>query len=80
MNDIPAVLAEALAAPHTHEIITAFADGKTRRFTTRNLASAENFANRERGKIGRDLISRNDDLTAGPIVRVTSVEVRPIAK
>lgn len=68
----------ALAMPHTHAVVTKFADGKERRFTTRNLASAENYAIGERRKIGRCLISRNEDLKDGPIVRVVSVSIEAI--
>lgn len=61
----------ALAAPHTHAVVTTFADGRTRRHTTRNAASAENYAVGERRKIGRDLIDR----ATGQTVRVVSVDV-----
>jgi len=76
MNAIEMIEA-ALAMPHTHAVVTKFADGTERRFTTRNIASAENFAVGERRKIGRDLISRGDDLghKAGDMVRVVSVDV-----
>ena len=70
-----ALIARALAMPHTHEVITRYANGVERRFPTRNLASAENHADFERRKIGRDLISRD----TGETVRVTEVEVREIA-
>lgn len=61
----------ALAMPHTHAVVTTFADGAERRFTTRCLASAENHAVGERRKIGRDLINRE----TGKTVRVVSVKV-----
>lgn len=61
----------ALAAPHTHAVVTRFADGAERRFTTRSAGSAESYAVGERRKIGRDLISRD----TGGTVRVVSVDV-----
>jgi hypothetical protein len=61
----------ALAMPHTHAVVTKFADGGERKFTTRNLASAQNFAVGERRKIGKDLISRE----ANQKVRIVAVEV-----
>jgi hypothetical protein len=72
-------IAAAQAAPLTHRVTTTFADGAERTHDTRSLATAESFAVGERRKIGRDLISRNADLTAGPIVRVVSVTVAEIA-
>lgn len=68
----------ALAAPKTHEVVTTYACGKVRRFQTRSLASAENHAVRDRHNIGRPLISRNDDLTAGPMITIVSVEVKAL--
>jgi hypothetical protein len=69
------LIAHALAMPHTHEVVTRYADGRERRFTTRSLASAEIHAVGERRKIGRDLISHD----TGAIVRVVNVEVRGIS-
>lgn len=66
-----ALINAALAMPKTHGVLTTFADGSTRRFDTRNAASAENYAVGERRKIGKDLINRDTDAT----VRVVSVEV-----
>ena len=70
-----ALIARTLAMPHTHEVITRYASGDDRRFTTRSLASAENHAVGERRKIGRDLIAH----FTGETVRVVAVEVREIA-
>lgn len=68
----------ALAAPKTHEVVTTYACGKVRRFQTRSLATAENHAVLDRRNIGRPLISRNEDLTAGPMVTIVSVEVKAL--
>lgn len=70
----PAILAAMLARPMTHEVVTVFADGKTRSFPVRSLAQAENYAVGERRKIGRDLINRD----TGATVRVVAVEVRAL--
>jgi hypothetical protein len=72
-------IAAARTAPLTHRVTTTYADGATRTHDTRSAATAEVFAVGERRKIGRDLISRNADLTAGPVVRVVSVEIAAIA-
>lgn len=74
------MIAAALAMPNTHAVVTRFADGTERRHGTRNLASAENYAIGERRKLGRDLISRGDDIghKAGDIVRVVAVEIEEI--
>jgi len=72
-------IAAARTAPLTHRVTTTFADGAKRAHDTRSAATAEVFAVGERRKIGRDLISRNVDLTAGPVVRVVSVEIAEIA-
>lgn len=71
------MIAAVLAKPHTHAVVTRFADGTERRFTTRSFATAENHAVGERRKIGRDLISRGDDLghKAGDTIRVVAVEI-----
>jgi len=53
-----ALIAAALAAPKTHVVVVTYADGRVRRFETRNEASAENHAVMERRKVGRDLIDR----------------------
>lgn len=68
------LIAAALAMPHTHEVVTTYADGTERTFTTRSLATAESFATRERRKIGRDLISHE----TGDTVRVVEVVVREL--
>lgn len=74
------MIAAALAMPHTHAVVTKYADGTARRFTTRSLKTAENHAIGERRKIGRDLISRGDNLghKAGDIVRVVAVEIEEL--
>lgn len=69
------LLSAALAMPHTHVVVTRFADGSDRRHTTRNAASAETFAVGERRKVGRELIDR----ASGATVRVTSVDVELLA-
>jgi hypothetical protein len=68
------LIAAALAAPKTHNVVTTYADGTVKTFPTRNLASAENHAVGERRKVGRDLIDR---MTGKP-VRVVSVIVEEI--
>lgn len=72
--DAEQLIARALAMPHTHEVVTHYADGVERRFTTRSLGTAENHAVGERRKIGRDLIEH----ITGRTVRVVAVEVREI--
>lgn len=67
----PSLVAEMLARPVTHEVVTTFADGSERRFGVRSAAQGENYAVGEHRKIGRDLISREN----GAIVRVISVEL-----
>lgn len=69
------LIAKARAAPMTHIVITTYADGRAAWRETRSAATAENWAAGERRKIERDLISRNADLTDGPVVRVVSVEI-----
>lgn len=75
-NTHPLILAR-LAMPITHHVVTRFADGTERIFGERSIGAAENYATGERRKIGRDLISRGDDLghKAGDIVRVVAVDV-----
>ncbi len=77
---MPAIdlISKASAAPMTHVVITTYADGRANRHETRSAATAENWAVGERRKIGRDLISRNADMTAGPVVHVVSVNVVPL--
>lgn len=67
----PALVAAMLAKPITHDVVTTFADGSTRRFGVRSAAQGENYAIGERRKIGRDLVNRE----TGATVRVVSVEV-----
>lgn len=68
-------IAAAQAMPHTHKVVTTYADGAVRELATRNAAAAETHAIGERRKVGRDLISRE----TGKTVRVVSVDVLPIA-
>jgi len=72
-------IAAARATPLTHRVTTTFADGAERAHHTRSAGTAELFAIGERRKIGRDLISRSADLTAGPLVRVVSVAITELA-
>jgi hypothetical protein len=74
MNAPHPLIATALAAPKTHCVVTTYADGRTRRFETRNASSAEVHAVGERRKIGKDLIDR----ATGATVCVTSVTVEKI--
>lgn len=76
MSELPPALLAALAAPMTHAVVTRFASGKLRRFASRSFASADNFASRERRKIGRKLICT---LTR-ELVEVTSVDVMTLAE
>lgn len=70
MNAID-LINRTLAMPHTHAVVTKYADGNGRRFTTRSAGSAETHAVGERRKIGRDLIERD----TGKTVRVVSVAI-----
>lgn len=70
-----ALITAALAAPKTHAVVTTYADGRVKRFETRNEASAETHATGERRKVGRELIDRD----TGNTVRVVSVDVEAIA-
>lgn len=65
------LLARIQAMPHTHKVVTTYADGKVREFTTRSEKTAKNHAVLDRRNIGRDLIERE----TGNIVRIVSVEV-----
>lgn len=69
------LIASAAAKPMTHVVVTTYADGATKRHETRGAVQAETHAHLERAKLGRDLVSRNADMTAGPIVRVVSVDI-----
>lgn len=71
MTSTNTLIQSALAAPTTHCVITAYADGSVRRHETRSAASAETFAIGERRKIGRPLINRD----TGRPVEVVSVTV-----
>jgi TPP-dependent indolepyruvate ferredoxin oxidoreductase alpha subunit len=68
------IINRALAMPKTHVVVTRYECGKERRFESRNIASAENWATGERRKIGRDLIDRE----TGATVRVVSVEIEAL--
>lgn len=65
------LIAAALAQPHSHIVLTVYADGSRREHGTRNAASAETYAIGERRKIGRLLINRE----TGATVRVISVTI-----
>jgi len=73
--NIDAFLAEQLARPITHRVVTTYADGQTKSHDTRGAAQAENWAIGERRKVGRDLIDRE----TGATVRVVSVEIAALA-
>ena len=64
------LIAAALAAPHTHEVVTTYADGRERRLSTRSLDTAQRHSMRDRSNIGRDLIG-----DTGGTVRIVSVKV-----
>jgi hypothetical protein len=65
---------ETLAAmPHTHFVVTRYADGRERRHGARSEVAAKNYSMGERRKIGRELIDRE----TGATVRVVSVKVEP---
>lgn len=69
------LLAAVLAMRHTHEVVSTYADGRTKRLTTRSAASAETYARTLRPRIGRELIDRD----TGKPVRYVSVDVRELA-
>ena len=73
--NIEAFLAEQLARPLTHRVVTTYADGNTKSHDARGADQAENWAVGERRKIGRDLTDR----ATGSTVRVVSVEVAALA-
>lgn len=68
------LIAAAIAAPHTHKVVTTYVDGTTREHPTRSDATAEMYAAGERQKLGRDLIDRS----SGKTVRVVNVSVSQI--
>lgn len=47
------MLARIAAMPHTHKIVVAQADGTTHEHTTRNEASAQNYASHMRFRFGK---------------------------
>ena len=65
------LIAAAQEMPHTHKVVTTYADGAIREFTTRHLESAKTYAIGERRKIGKDLVSSE----TGEKVRVVSVDI-----
>ncbi len=69
------LIAAQKAKPMTHVVVTTYASGDIKRHETRGANEAATWAHLERQKLGRDLISRNPDLTAGPLVRVVDVTV-----
>lgn len=64
------MIARIQAIPHTHKVVTTYADGKVSVFTTRSEKTAENHAVLDRRDIGRVLIERKF-----PHRRVTIVSV-----
>lgn len=64
-------LSALMAAPKTHKVVTAYADGRVREHLTASMAQAENFAIGERRKVGLKLISRE----TGKEVTVVSVSI-----
>jgi hypothetical protein len=77
MNAMDLIAREA-AKPMTHVVVTTYASGDTKRHETRGLVQAQTWAHLEGQKVGRDLVSRNADMTAGPVVRVVSVEIEAL--
>lgn len=73
--DVMALIEREKAKPMTHVVLTTYADGAVKKFETRSLGGAETWAHLERQKMGRKLISRNADFTAGPLVEVVGVEI-----
>lgn len=69
--DAMEIIRRVQALPKTHRVVVTYECGKMRTHDTHSAASAENYANHERHKIGRDLINRD----TGAIVRVISVDV-----
>jgi len=68
------IIAAALTMSSTHKVVTTYADGRVRTFSTRNQSSAEMQATLERRKIGRDITDR----MTGDTVRIISVIVEKI--
>jgi hypothetical protein len=67
----PALVAEMLARPLTHKVVTTWSDGSTNELAVRSLAQAKNHKITMSHMAGRDLISRE----TGATVRVTSIEI-----
>lgn len=65
----------ALAAPKTHKVVTTYADGRVREFSTRSEQTAENHAVLDRRNIGRVLIEREFPYRRVTIVRVEVVSI-----
>ena len=74
MPNVNPLIAAALAAPKTHQVVTTYADGRVRRFPTRSLVTAQNHAVIDRRRIGRDMIERD----TGRKVRIVSVAIEEI--
>jgi len=79
------LIARIGAMPHTHKVVTTYADGRVREFTTRSERTAENHAVLDRRNIGRDLIVRGTEVwegkklvKKGQTVRIVSVVVAKI--
>ncbi len=73
--NIDTFLNNLVAQPSTHKVITHFVDGSRREFdNAKSEKSANNYANMERRKIGRKLISRE----TGKIVVIKAVTIEVI--
>jgi hypothetical protein len=69
------MLARIRAMPHTHKVVTTYADGKVREFTTRSLQTAEHHAVLDRRNIGRRLMEREFPHRYVTIVKVEVVSI-----
>lgn len=69
------LIAKHRSLPMTHVVLTTYDNGSVKHHEARGRAQAETEAHIQSAKIGRDLISRNADMTAGPVVRIISVEI-----
>jgi hypothetical protein len=74
VTEVHPLIAAALAAPKTHRVMTTYDGGRVRTFETRSLASAENYAQLDRRRIGRKLINRE----TGGIVVIRAVAIETI--
>lgn len=67
------LIARIQAMPHTHKVVTTYADGRVRQFSTRSQQTAEHHAVLDRRNIGRVMLERGTDRE----VMIVSVEVVP---